>query len=156
MIAVAIWLIVRPTSGPTLNFVGKPVPSGLVKFMHAYELRGDFYLVLVDMQHRECIQRYTEIHNATVQKQKSGLKGRMLLACDSSMPFAVSEYDADSPGKHSIGGVYSAVYANRGIKNIAKPAVFLITDGQVTDVIIDKKFDEWLLKNQDDWAPRQK
>ena len=145
------WQFVRPSSSRYSYFVDQPVPDGLVEFMHPYELRGDFYLVLVDHGHRECIKRHNEIHNATVKKQKSGLKGRLILACDSSLPFARSKYDADSPGKHSIGAAYSTVYKNRSIKNVPKPAAFLISDGQVIDMLIDKEFDDWLLKNQDDW-----
>ena len=48
------------------------------------------------------------------------------------------------------------IYANWGIKNIAKPAAFLIIDGQVTDVFTEKKRNKWLLRNQDDWARRHK
>ena len=146
----------RPSPDYQASFAGNPVPTGLVEFMHPYEMRGEFFLVLVDDYDRECIDRRTEIHNATVQKQRSGLKGRLLVACDPSLPPAVSKYDTRAPGKHTIMADNSTVYANRNLKRIPKPAVFLVSNGQITDVFSGEAFDNWLLKNQYDWARKNK
>lgn len=155
-VTVAVWWWFRPTTNYKSNFAGNAVPTGLVEFMHPDELRGDFFLVLADAYDHECQNRGTEIHDATVQKQRSGLKGRILLAYEPSMRLAVSKYDIEPPGKHTIIADNTTVYANQDLKRIPKPAAFLISNGQITDVFADEAFDNWLLKNQGDWARRIK
>ena len=132
---------------PALSLVTSPADS-IQKFLREEETKTEFFVVLLDSKDSESVSRYTEIFNAVVRKNKSGISGRILYAYPYDFILAQSELgDNVYGGDTSVVVSKSVLYEDTNVQRLDKPVVLLLVNGIIQQVLEGSEFDRWLAES---------
>lgn len=137
------------TNGKSL--IGKPVAEAVSVFLPPENLAGRSYVFLSDAYTDECNERHGEFIDLIVKLRKAGLKVQMLHSSQHAFP-AKSYDDSVSLNRgapnHVIIADSSVLYAEPLIRRLPKPALIVLDDEIVVDLLSGDEFEEWIGMNR--------
>ncbi|HBE66763.1 MAG TPA: hypothetical protein DDW52_01310 [Planctomycetaceae bacterium] len=126
--------------------IGKPVANSIAAFMSPEELRGASYVLLSDMYDRECNARFAEFSNLITRLNEQGVAARMLHIGSHGSPNQSLQQAASSgiAPTQVVVAASSVVYDDAAIRQLRKPCMFKLVDGEVVEVFVGAELEDWI------------
>ena len=128
------------------QWLGKRIPPELVCFLEKENLTGEFKLVLVD-QATASAKELNALHNKATGINRSQKQDeiRILIVGRHGFPVkSLAEHRSIHKTPHySIPTDLSFVNQNAAIRNLPRPALIVMKEGEVVDLLVGKEFSEW-------------